>query len=184
MRGGRSVATTMGMSPQTGIPHNNRVGDFDPFVLPLLMRATNQSLQEVLSDLASRSGLLGLSGLSGDVRDLEAAAEDGHADAQLALEVFISEVRRYLGGLLVELGGADLIAFTGGIGENSLHVRSAVCAELSELGIELDQAANAAARSECCISSANSRVQVWVVPTNEELIVARQAQALLNGECC
>jgi len=96
--------------------------------------------------------------------------------------VFISEVRRYLGGLLVELGGADLIAFTGGIGENSARVRSGVCAELSELGIELDPTANAAARSECCISSAASRAQVWVVPTNEELIVARQVQALLNAD--
>ncbi|MAV37517.1 MAG: acetate kinase [Planctomycetaceae bacterium] len=182
MRGGQSVATTMGMSPQTGIPHNNRVGDFDPFVLPLLMRATEQSLEEVLSDLASRAGLLGLSGLSGDVRDLEEAADGGHADALLALEVFISEVRRYLGGLLVELGGADLIAFTGGIGENSARVRSGVCAELGELGIELDPTANAAARSECCISSAASRAQVWVVPTNEELIVARQVQALLNAD--
>ena len=180
MRGGRSVATTMGMSPQTGIPHNNRVGDFDPFVLPLMMRATGKSLEDVLADLASRSGLLGLSGLSGDVRDLEEAAGQGHADARLALDVFVSEVRRYLGGLLVELGGADLIAFTGGIGENSAHVRAAVCADLGELGIDLDVDANAAVQSESCISTDSSRTQVWVVPTNEELIVARQAQALLN----
>ena len=180
MRGGRSVATTMGMSPQTGIPHNNRVGDFDPFVLPLMMRATGKTLEDVLADLASRSGLLGLSGLSGDVRDLEEAAGQGHADARLALDVFVSEVRRYLGGLIVELGGADLIAFTGGIGENSAHVRAAVCADLGELGIDLDVDANAAVQSESCISTASSRTQVWVVPTNEELIVARQAQALLN----
>jgi acetate kinase len=181
LRGTRSVATSMGMSPQTGLPHNNRVGDFDPFALPLIMRATGKSLAEVLDDLAEHSGLLGLSGVSGDVRDLEEAAAAGHARAQLALEVFTTEIRRYLGGLLVELGGIDGIVFTGGIGENGVRIRSAVCANLEELGIVLDAAANAAARGEAPIHAAASRVQIWIVPTNEELIVARQARQLLEG---
>ena len=181
MRGGVSAATSMGMSPQSGVPHNNRVGDFDPFAIPVIMKATGKSLDEVLDDLACRSGLLGLSGVSGDVRDLEKAAADGNERAQLALDVFISETRRYLGGLLVELGGADVIAFTGGIGENGVQVRSDVCRDLSELGIEIDEQLNVKLRGEGRVSTDSSRVQVWVAPTNEELIVARQTKAALTA---
>jgi len=181
IRDGRSVGTSMGMSPQSGLPHNNRIGDFDPFALKVLMRATGQSLDELLDTLARRCGLLGLSGSSGDVRDLEASAAQGDARAQLALDVFVSETRRHLGGLLVELGGLDLLAFTGGIGENSATVRAAVCGNLQAFGIVLDLAANAAARGEVRISHPTSPVSVWIVPTNEELIVARQAKALLEG---
>jgi acetate kinase len=171
----------MGMSPQSGLPHNNRVGDFDPFALPVILRRTGKSLEEVLEDLAGGSGLKGLSGLSGDVRDLEQAAAEGHADAQLALDVFVTETRRHLGGLLVELGGADVIVMTGGIGENGVGVRAAICRDLDELGITIDPEANAAARGEARISAAHSRTQIWVVPTNEELIVARQARELLES---
>jgi acetate kinase len=180
MRGGQSVATSMGMSPQSGLPNNNRVGDFDPFALPLVMRATGRSLDEVLDDLACRSGLLGLSGVSGDVRDLEQATAEGNQRAKLALDVFYTDIRRYLGGLLVELGGADVIAFTGGIGENGVQTRQAVCSGLEELGIILDDTANAAASGEGKISDAASRTQIWIVPTNEELIVARLAKQLLE----
>jgi acetate kinase len=181
IRGGQSVAISMGMSPQSGLPQNNRVGDFDPYVLPLLMQATGKTLEELLRALASQGGLLGLSGVSGDLRDLEEAAAGGHARARLALEVFESEIRRYLGGLLVELGGLDVLVFTGGIGENRVATRKAVCAGLQEFGIVLDDAANAAARGECRIHAPASRAQIWIVPTNEELIVARQARALLEG---
>jgi acetate kinase len=181
IRNGASVGTSMGMSPQTGLPQNNRVGDFDPFAIPLIMRRTGKSLSEVLATLANASGLLGLSGVSGDVRDLEAAAASGNADARLALDVYTSEVRRHLGGLLVELGGADTIVFTGGIGENSASIRRAVCRDLSELRIELDEQLNAQARGEMCLQSSASRTQIWIVPTNEELVVARQAAELLKG---
>jgi acetate kinase len=181
IRGGQSVANSLGMSPQTGLPHNNRVGDFDPFALPVILKATGKSLDEVLEDLAERSGLLGVSGVSGDVRDLEAAAATGNERAQLALDVFVSGIRHYLGAYLVELGGADVIAFTGGIGENGKHIRIAVCAGLEELGIKLDPAANQTAQGETKISAADSRVQIWVVPTNEEIIVARQTRTLLEG---
>ena len=181
IRGRESVQTSMGMSPQSGLPHNNRVGDFDPFAIPVVMQATGKSLEEVLDDLACRSGLLGLSGVSGDVRDLEQAAADGNRRAQLALDMFTSEVRRYLGGLLVELGGLDVLVFTGGIGENGVGVRAAVCANLKELGIELDGAANQAARGEARVSPADSRVQIWVLPTNEEIVVARQTKELLES---
>ena len=181
IRGLQSVATSMGMSPQSGVPHNNRVGDFDPFALPVIMRATGQPLERVLDMLANQSGLLGLSGVSGDVRDLELAAREGNSRAQLALDVFVSEVRRYLGGLLVELGELDALVFTGGIGENSPGVRAGVCANLDGLGIVLDEDANRNASGECRIGSPRGRSQVWIVPTNEELIVARQTRQLLEG---
>jgi acetate kinase len=181
IRGGQSLANSLGMSPQTGLPHNNRVGDFDPFALPVVLKATGKSLEEVLEDLAERSGLLGISGLSGDVRDLEKAAADGNERAQLALDVFVSGIRHYLGAYLVELGGADAIVFTGGIGENGKQIRTAVCAGLEELGIRLDPSANQSAKGESQISAAESRIQIWVVPTNEEIIVARQTQTLLEG---
>jgi acetate kinase len=180
VRNGQSAGVTMGMSPQSGLPQNNRVGDFDPFAIPVIMRRTGKTLEEVLHELAEKSGLLGLSGLSGDVRDLEEAAATGHAAARLALDVFVAGIRYHLGGLLVELGGADAIVFTGGIGENGVNIRSGVCANLAELGIQLDPAANAAAKGEARISAEESRTQVWVVPTNEELIVARQTRDLLS----
>jgi acetate kinase len=182
IRGGKSLANSLGMSPQSGLAHNNRAGDFDPFAIPVIMRRTGKSLDDVLGDLAERSGLLGLSGISGDVRDLEEAASRGIARARLALDVFVAGIRHYLGAMLVELGGADAIVFTGGIGENSALVRSEVLRDLAELGILLDPAANAGARGEIKISSAASRTQVWIVPTNEELIVARLSVELLKKE--
>lgn len=176
MRGGRSVATTMGMSPQTGLPHNNRVGDLDPYALPLMMEKTGLTLKDLLKVLATEGGLLGLSGgLSGDVRDLEQAAEQGNAKARLALDVFIAEIRRQLGSMLVALGGADAIVFTGGIGENSITVRRAVCDGLHDLGIALCETKNQAGEKERRIDdAARGKSQLWIVPTNEELIVARQ----------
>jgi acetate kinase len=177
---GRSVANSLGMSPQSGLPHNNRVGDFDVFALPALLRGTGKTLEQLLDDLACRSGLLGLSGHN-DLRDIEAAAARGEGRSRLALNVFVSAVRHYLGAYLVLLGGADAIVFTGGIGENSVSMRSAVCANLEWLGIVLDPTANASARGEAAIHAANSRTQLWIMPTNEELVVARQAKALLES---
>ncbi len=181
IRNGESVATSMGMSPQSGLPQNNRAGDFDPYALPLLMQRLGKTLDEVLEILASQCGLLGVSGVSGDMRDLEEAAAAGNSRAQLALDLYVSEIRRYLGGLLVELGGADVLVFTGGIGENGVNVRRAVCANLGELGIELDEAKNAAAKGEAAIHAPSSRTQIWITPTNEEIVVARQAKTLLQG---
>jgi acetate kinase len=181
IRNGQSVANSFGMSAQTGLPHNNRVGDFDPFALPVVMKLTGKSLEEVLKMLASQSGLLGLSGLSSDIRDLDVAAASGNARAKLAVDVLVSAVRHYIGAYLVELGGADAIVLTGGIGENRVEFRAAVLRNLEELGIVLDPAANRQAKGEARISAPQSRVQVWVMPTNEELIVARQAKRLLEG---
>lgn len=181
IRGGKSVGTTMGMSPQTGLPQNNRVGDFDPFALPLIMQLTGKTLPEVLKDLATQGGLLGLSGgLSGDIRDLEKAAGEGHGDAQLALDVYVAEIRRHLGGMLMLLGGADAIVFTGGIGENGRNIRQRVCENAADLGIVLDTQKNAGGKGEYRIDAAGSRVELWVIPTNEEIVVARQTLTVLK----
>ena len=173
---GKSQATSMGMSPQTGLLHNNRVGDFDPFALPILLRKSGKTLEQILEDLSSKGGLLGLSGLSQDARDIEEAAAKGHVRAQLALDVFIASIRQYLGSYLTVLGGADAIVFSAGIGENSSIIRAGVCQNMEWAGIELDQQKNSSLPrgSESRISKDSSRVQVWVVPTNEELVVARQ----------
>lgn len=181
IRNGQSVATTMGMSPQSGLPQNNRVGDLDPFALPLIMEQTGMSLAQVLHVLANESGLLGMSGVSGDIRDLAQARAEGNPRAALALDVYVAEIRRHLGGLFVELGAADVLVFTGGIGENAIDIRRAVCQDLHSLGICLDPAANQRAQGECEISTPGSPVRIWVVPTNEELIVARQTHELVGG---
>jgi acetate kinase len=179
IRAGRSVSNSLGMSPQSGLPHNNRVGDFDPFALPAVMRATGKSLEQVLDDLANRSGLLGLSGASNDLRDIEAAANAGDARAQVTLDVFVNATRHYLGAYLLLMNGAEAIVFTGGIGENSATIRAAVCHELDWFGIALDAGKNQEAKGEMTIHAPTSRVQIWTMPTNEELIVARQTRDLL-----
>jgi acetate kinase len=181
IRDGKSVANSFGMSPQSGLPHNNRVGLFDPFALPGIMEQTGKSLAEVLDALANRGGLLGISGVSGDVRDIAEAAAAGNSRAQLALDVFATEVRHFLGAYMVEMGGVDAIVFTGGIGENRPEFRAMVCRDLGGFGIELDPAINGDTRGEGRISAETSRTEIWVVPTNEELIVARQAKAFLEG---
>lgn len=180
MRDGVSLANSLGMSPQSGLPHNNRVGDFDPFALPVLMRATGKSLEELLDDLASRSGLLGLSGLSGDIRDLEEAAAQEDERAEVALKSFAAAIRHYLGAYLTVLGGVDAIVFTGGIGENSQRIREDVCRNMQWAGICLDLDLNGQVDGETCVSQTDSAVAVWVVPTNEELVVARQAAELIG----
>lgn len=181
IRNGESQANSLGMSPQSGLPHNNRVGDFDPFALPVLMRATGKSLEQLLQELANQSGLLGISGLSGDVRDLEEAAAKGHARAALALDVFAESIRQYLGAYLTVLGGADAIVFTGGIGENSQLIRTKVCRNLEWAGIVLDPHKNQQVKGETRLSTDDSKTQIWVVPTNEEIVVARQSVALVTS---
>jgi acetate kinase len=176
---GMSEATTMGMTPQSGLPQNNRVGDLDVFALPAIMRATGKTFEQVMDDLANRSGLLGLSGVSNDLRDIEEAANKDNPFARQAIDVFVASVRHYLGSYLVLLGGADAIVFTGGIGENSVTMREAICRDLDWFGIRLDSVRNQDAKGEARIDAPNSRVQLWIMPTNEELIVARQTRDCL-----
>ena len=179
-RDGQSVGTSMGMSPQSGLPQNNRSGDVDPYALLHVSKTTGRSLEDLLVELSTRAGLAGMSGTSGDMRDLEAAAANGNEAARVAIDVYISSIRHWLGGGMVELGGLDAIAFTGGIGENSPATRAAVVAGLTDLGIEIDSTANKSdATGERRIEAARSPVAIWIIPTNEEVIVARQTRNLL-----
>lgn len=178
--GGKSLGNSMGMSPQSGLPHNNRVGDFDLFALPVLLRETGKTLDELLDTLAEHGGLAGISGAGNDLRDIEAAAEKGDRRARLAMEVFVASIRDYLGAFLVRLGGAEAIVFTGGIGENSSTIRASVCRGLEGFGIELDEAKNRAANGEVIVSSDASKTRIWTMPTNEEIVVARQSYAKLK----
>lgn len=178
IKNGKSFATSMGMSPQSGLPQNNRVGDFDVFAIPAILEETDLTLSELLDTLANKSGLQGICGFN-DLRDIEEAATAGNAKATLALDMYIAAVRHYIGAYLFELGGADAIVFTGGIGENSSRVRAGVCKDLHWFGIEMDWEKNASGSGERTVSTPASRVQLWCVPTNEEIVVARQSRDLL-----
>ena len=175
IRDGVAVGTSMGLSPQSGLPQNNRVGDLDSAAVPFAMKALGLSLAEAERQLTKESGLLGLSGVGNDLRDVRAAAQQGNARAQLALDVFVHSARHWVGGFFLELGGADALVFTAGIGENNPQIRADICANLSALGIVIDPAKNAALRgTEGEISAANSRAKIFVIPANEELVVARE----------
>ena len=182
VRNGIANGNSLGMSPQSGLPQNNRVGDLDPEALPYAVKALGISIEEARRQLSKEGGLKGLSGgLSNDVRDLQEAAAQGNARARLAIDVFVSEARRWIGGYFFQLNGADAIVFTAGIGENCADLREAICSNLDQLGIVLDRDKNNATRAtEAAISAANSRVKVFVIPTNEELVVAREVKRVLQ----
>lgn len=177
---GVAVDTSFGISPQSGLPQNNRVGDLDAFAVLFAMKRLNLGVDETARILAGESGLLGISGTSGDVRDLSQSAAAGDRRARLALDVFVRAVRHYLGAFFFELGGADVVTFSGGIGENSPEIRSAVCAGLGALGIALDPERNRSVSGEGRISADGSQTAVYVVPADEERVVARAAAALLR----
>jgi len=181
IRGGVAVDTSFGMSPQSGLPQNNRTGDIDAFAVLYVMKRLELGTDEMARILANESGLAGISGSSGDIRDLTAAAAEGDRRAQLAIDVFVRSVRHYLGAFLVELGGADVLTFSGGIGENSAAIREAVCAGLGDLGIELDRSRNEAVRGEGKISADTARTTVLVIPADEERIVARATAELVQS---
>ena len=182
IRDGASVATSMGFSPQSGLPQGTRVGDFDPFALAVVARETGQSLAAMLEQLGNAGGLAGLSGTSGDARDIEAAYQRGDERATLTLECYATAIRDCIGAFLVELGGVDSLVFTGGIGEKSPIMRELVCKDMEFLGISLDPARSAAAKGECRVDSDLSKTAIWAMPTNEELVVARQAVELLRQQ--
>jgi len=174
---GVAIGTSMGMSPQSGLPQNNRVGDLDSFALPFLMRSTGLRLEEAERLMCQESGLKALSGGHNDIRDVQAEAANGNPRAQLAIDVLVHQARHWIGSLLFQLNGADALVFTAGIGENDAAFRRAICANLDQLGIVLDYEKNAATKGkEALISAPVSRVKVLVIPTNEELVVAREVK--------
>jgi acetate kinase len=179
---GRSIDTTMGFSPQSGLENATRHGDLDAFAILFMMERHNWTCAEVREQLAKTGGLAGLSGIAGgDVRDLEQAAAAGHTLAAEALDLFAYQVKKTIGAYAAALGGLDAVAFTGGIGENSASLRAACCQGLEFLGIALDPEANVCADGDRLVS--RGPVAVVVLATNEELIVARRAFQLLTGAC-
>lgn len=176
MLDGKSYVTSMGFTPLAGLMMGTRCGDVDPAILPFLAKKENLSMDELEGLLNQSSGLLGVSGLSSDLRDILSAAQDGHEPSQLALDLFIERIYATIGAYVAELNGLDTLVFTAGIGENSPEVREGVCRQLEYLGLKLDTAKNE--RGELLISSPDSKVCVLVVPTNEELMIAKQVYAL------
>ncbi len=180
IRDGVAVDCSFGISPQSGIPHNNRTGDVDGVAVLYAMKRLNLGVDEMAAIMSSKSGLAGLSGGTGDMRDIEAGIAAGDHRSQLALDVFVHAIRNYIGAFLVELGGVDVVTFSGGIGENGAIVRAAVCKGLEPFGIELDTGKNTAARNEAKISTESSRVPIYIVPADEERIVARAAAQVVS----
>jgi len=184
IKGGATLDTSMGMTPMEGLVMGTRAGDVDPSLALFLHHTEGMSFEEIDAMLNKQSGLLGLSGLTNDMRDL-LAEEAAHQDrrSRLAIDIFCLRVRKYIGAYLARLNGADAIVFTAGIGENSADVRSRIMAGMDFLGIALDPDANArtVGGAEGPISAAGSRVQVWVIPTNEELVIARDTVRSVEG---
>jgi acetate kinase len=173
-RNGVAIDTSFGTSPQSGLPQNNRVGDIDAFAVLYMMKKLGVDADEMARILGCQSGLAGISGRGGDIRDLDEGAAAGDKRCQLALDVFVRAIRHYVGAFMLELGGLDVITFSGGIGENSAAIRSAVCKGLAGFGIELDETVNRTARKAGPISTEGSSVKILIIPADEEIIVARE----------
>ena len=181
VKDGKSINTSMGFTPLAGIMMGTRSGDVDASVVDYLIEVVGLDMKEVTHLLNKESGLLGVSGVSSDFRDVEAAAKAGNQRAQLAIEIFYRRVIAYIGRYFVALGGVDAIAFTAGIGENSSFARSGIINLLAEaFGIVIDEDANANGTGERLITKPESKVKVFVIPTNEELVIARDTKKLLN----
>jgi len=180
IKNGISVDTSMGMSPQSGLLNATRVGDLDSFSLLYLMEKENLTIEEIRKMLISNGGVKGISGISGDFRDIEKAMLEGNDRAKFAFDTFAYYVKRYIGEYLAILNGADFIVFTGGLGQNSPTMRSRILSGMENLGIVLNSEKNEAITSEGVISDKTSRIKILAVPTNEELIVARSVKELLD----
>ncbi|MHB1419009.1 MAG: acetate/propionate family kinase [Bacillota bacterium] len=178
---GRSIDTSMGFTPLEGLTMGTRSGDLDPSVVLFLMEKEGLSVREIRDLLNKQSGVLGISGLSSDLRDLEQAAAEGHQRAELALEIFAYDVKKYIGAYAAVLNGVDALVFTAGIGENSPGMRARICRQLDYLGMELDEGKNQECGRELDIAASGAKVRVLVIPTNEELMIARDTQELLTN---
>ncbi len=173
IEGGKSIDTSMGFTPLAGVTMGTRSGNIDPSLIPYIMQKTGQSAEEVINVLNNKSGMLGVSGFSSDLRDIESEAEKGNERAELALEVFASRIHKYIGSYAARMAGIDAIIFTAGIGENSTAVRERVLRGLEFMGVYWDPALNQVRGKEAFISYPHSPVKVIVIPTNEEVMIAR-----------
>jgi acetate kinase len=182
VKAGKSIDTSMGLTPLEGIAMGTRCGDIDPAIL-FYLQEKGYKTQELKNICNKKSGLLGISNKSNDMRNLTQLAEQGDELSKLAIEVFAYRIRKYIGTYTAVLGTLDAVVFTGGIGENSFIVRQKVCKSMEQIGIEIDEAINAKVRAkQADISKVNSRVKVFVVPTDEEVIIARDTYSLANQE--
>lgn len=177
---GKSIDTSMGLTPLEGLVMGTRSGDMDPAIMEFIAKKENLDIAGVMEVLNKKSGVLGLSKLSSDFRDLEAASADGNELAQKTLKVFAYRVIKYIGAYTAAMDGVDAIVFTAGVGENGPHTRKAVCGNLSYLGIKLDEEANNKRGEDIVISTPDSKVAVMVIPTNEELAIARETASLVS----
>ncbi len=180
IKDGKSVETSMGLTPLGGIPMGSRSGDMDPSVVTFLMKKENLSIEEIDNILNKKSGVFGISEVSPDFRDIEVEAAKGNEKAKLALDAYHYAVAGYVAKYMVALGGVDVITFTAGVGENGAETRSEICKKLSVFGVEIDEEANNVRGKEREISSANSKVKVYIVPTNEELMIARETARIVR----
>lgn len=175
---GKCADTSMGLGPLAGFPMGTRAGDIDATIMEYLMGRYNYDIKTMLNILNKKSGVLGISGVSSDFRDLEGAAKEGNERAALALEKFAYEVRKYIGSYAAAMGGVDAIVFTAGVGENSASMRAEIVKGLEYMGIKIDEEKNACRGKEIEISAEDSKVRVFVIPTNEELMIAKDTAAL------
>ena len=180
IKDGISVDTSMGLTPLEGLVMGTRCGDIDPAIVTFLMEKKGLSIKEVNNLMNKESGVLGLSGVSSDFRDIENEAEKGNKRAQLALDKFYYTVRKYIGSYAAAMGGVDVVIFTAGLGENSAPAREEICKGLEFLGIEVDPIKNNVRGKEVEVSKDNSKVKVFVIPTNEELMIARETKSLVK----
>lgn len=180
---GRSVDTSMGLTPTEGLMMGTRVGDVDPGVITYLMTKHDLTAAQIQTMINKESGVAGVSGLSNDMREIEAAVKEGKNErAKLALDMYEQRILKYIGAYAAEMGGLDVIVFTGGVGENQTGVRENVCAPLAFMGVSLDKELNARTRgTETLISTPDSKVKVVVIPTDEELMIARDTEAIVKG---
>ena len=178
--GGKCVDTSMGFTPLVGLPMGTRCGDLDPGVMQYLMNKYGYDIDTMLNILNKKSGVQGISGVSSDFRDLDNAAAEGNERARLALDMFAYWVAKVAGSYVAAMNGVDAIVFTAGVGENSKGTRADICKYFGYLGVELDDAANSKRGEDIMISTADSKVKVFVIPTNEELVIARDTKAIVG----
>ncbi|RKX34167.1 MAG: acetate kinase [Verrucomicrobia bacterium] len=182
IRNGVAIGCSLGFSPQSGLPHNNRVGDLDSAAVPYAVRHLGISIEQAEEQLAREGGLLGLSGVGNDLRDIRKAARQGDARSRLALDVLIQQIRHWIGAFLAELNGCDALVFTGGIGENHPWLREEVCRNLESLGVRLNVSRNTEDfEVETDLSDEGSAARIYVIPANEELVVARETARLVSS---
>ncbi len=181
IKDGKCVDTTMGLTPLEGIPMGTRCGNLDPTILEIVSRKENKSIEEVLEDFNKKSGYLGVSGISSDARDVTAAMLEGDARAKLAFDIQAKRICDVIGSYYVLMGGLNAICFTAGMGENVTHLRANICNRLGVLGVELDNTLNDVRGEELKISTPQSKVNVYVIPTNEEVMIARDVVRLKNA---